>query len=561
MGFENAIFLYLMLPPLGILSYFVLSGSYGYEKYFSPSVLDKILIRGDALGTKGRNTLLLLALFMMIIALSRPYIDKKQVKVAGNAKNLIILVDISRSMEADDIYPSRLKFVKHSLEKLIDSLQDTNIGIVAFAKNAFLVSPVTSDKKSLKFLLSNLSSDMVSAQGTDIANALKEVAKMLAKGGIKDVFLISDGGENAQIQKAIKVATKHKLKVNIMVVGSAKGGSIRLRGGELLKDKNGDIVISKRNEKLKELAFKTGGVYIKEFGSAKGVNLLSSALKKQKTKEEKTITDAKELFIYPLSFAFVLIFIALHGRAKNGLFGFLAVFLLFDGKLDAGVLDFIHLNKAQKAIEKKDYQKAIEEYNKLAQTPQVTYNKANAYYKMKKYDEALSEYKKIKSKDKDFKSYALFNEGNAHVQKKQYKEALKAYEIAKKLTPNDKDIDKNIEYVKKLMQKKKDKKQDNKKNDKQNSQQNQDEQNKDKQQNKNSKEEKKKKAPKKEKNEDQNQTDQNQSQAMQQSFADANESFSEKEAKKYEMMIKQKAYKTKPLLLGKKRRRDDEITW
>ncbi len=560
MGFENAIFLYLMLPPLGILAYFVLSGVSGYEKYFSASVLDKILIQGDTLGTKGRNTLILLALFLFIIALARPIMNQKELKVQTHSKNLIIAIDISRSMRANDIYPNRLEFVKNKLNTLIDGLKETNIGIIAFARNAFLVSPLTSDKKSLKFLLSYLDSDIVSVQGTNIANALSQTAKMFVKGGVRDVFLISDGGEREDVKKAIDEAKRHELKVSVMVVGSGKGGSVRLENGELLKDRSGRIVITKRNESLKELALKSGGVYIKEFGGGGGVKLLENSLKEEKNKQTKSIKTAHELFMYPLVLGFVFLFISLHGRAKKGLFAFFALFFMMQPNLKAGLLDFIYIHKAKQAIEHKQYQQAIEEYNKLSSSPSINYNKANAYYKMKKYDEALHEYKKVKTTDKTLKTKALFNEGNAYVQKQAYPNALKAYEEAKKLSPNDKDIDKNIAYVKKKMQEKKQSKEGKKKQNKK--------QKKDKQgtqeeswRNKEDKQSYNEKDKSEENKKQKQEGKKKQSKQKQQSFDDTDESLEEKEAKKWERMIKDKAFKTQPIRLGKKKGEEDGITW
>ncbi|PID48155.1 MAG: hypothetical protein CR967_01320 [Proteobacteria bacterium] len=561
MSFENPVFIYLMLPPLLILAYFVLSRGASYEKYFSQEVLDKILIKGDALGSRGRNFLLLIAFASLIISLARPVTNVKEVNLDLNSKNLVIAIDISRSMLSDDIYPNRLEFVKNRLYYLIEKLSHTNIGIVAFAKNAFLVSPITHDKKSLKFLLKSLSSDVVSVQGTDIANALKQVNKIFVKSGVKDVFLVSDGGESEDIQRAISEAKKHSLHVSVMVVGSREGGSIRLENGELLKDKNGDIVTTRRNENLRKLAMETNGVYIKEFGSGDGVNLLEKSLKEAKVKAQKSVKMAQELFMYPLIFGFILIFIALHGFNKRALFFVLP--FLFVSPSNAGVFDFMHLSKAKDAIEQKDYQGAISEYNKLNPNPQISYNKANAYYKMKKYDEAINEYKKIKTNDKDFKSKVLFNEGNAYVQKQKYKEALKSYEEAKKLNPEDRDIDKNIEYVKKKMQKQQ--KQNDKKDD-QKQQKDQDENQQEKNaQNKENKqknqEDTKKKKKDKEKENSQDQSEQNQSQVKNQDFGDLNQSLDDLEGKKWEKMIKDKAFKTRPVILGERKGNEDGIDW
>lgn len=569
MKFLNPEFIFLMLPPLFFLAYFILRGGTSYERFFSKNVLDKILIKGDKLGTKGRNILFLSAFALFIFALARPISHQSEVEVQNSSKNLVIAIDISRSMLVDDIYPTRLDFVKNRLKWFIHELPNTNIGLIAFAKDAFLVSPVTSDKKSLEFLLDGLSPDIVSRQGTNLENALHQINIMFPKGGVKDLFLISDGGESDDIKKAIKKAKKDSLHVSVMVVGTKKGGTIKTENG-LLKDKNGNIVISKRNDSLLSLSEETNGVYIKEFGGGGGVNLLKKSLTSQKTKhDKKTIKTQKEWFMLPLILGFLLILIALHGLPKRAVFAML-VPLLFVTPSYAGIFDFVSINKANEALKNKEYQKAINEYNKLEQTPQVTYNKANAYYKMKNYDKAQKEYEKVKTDDKNLKSNALFNSGNSYAQQKKYKEALKSYENALKLTPNDEDIKKNIQYVKKKMQKKKkqqnqDKKQNKQKNQDQNQKQNKkDDKN---QKNRDGKNQKKDKKQEREKKEKQNTNDKNQTKQNETKQAKAQKKKMQKpkdlEGEKWEKILKSIHPKTQPVKLGegKNEGEDDEISW
>lgn len=568
MNFLNPEFLYLMLLPLFVLAYFILSGGASYEKHFSKDVLDKILIKGDKLGTKGRNILFLCAFVFLIFALARPISDQKDIKIDNVSKNLVIAIDISRSMSVDDIYPTRLDFVKNRLKWLIAELPNTNIGLIAFAKDAFLVSPVTSDESSLEFLLDNLSSDIVSRQGTDVANALHQIDKMFPDGRIKDIFIISDGGEAKDVQKAIEEAKKDDLHVSVMVVGTKKGGVIKTNNG-LLKDRNGNIVISKRNDSLLALSEATNGVYIKEFGRGGGVNLLAKSLKNQKSKDnKKSIKSQKEWFMVPLILGFLLIAIALHGLPKKLALASFLPFLLI-APSHAGVFDFVHVNRANEAIKNREYQKAIDEYSKIDSNAQIIYNKANAYYKMKKYDEAIKEYKKVKSNDKNLMAKTLFNEGNSYVKKDKLKEALKSYEKAQKLTPNDEDIEKNIQYVRRMMKKRKEQNRDNK-NKKQNNKQN----NKDK---KNSQNSKNKKQNNKDKKSSQNTKEQNQTQKerkdKQKNSNDSNktglqnskktEKPEDLQGKKWEKILKSIHPRTQPVKLGEEKNRGDgdEITW
>ncbi len=579
MSFENPEFIYLMILPLFVLAYFVLRDGASYERYFSPKVLDKILIQGDSLGSRGRNFLFLLAFLCFILALARPVSEPKEIKLKEERKNLVIALDISSSMKADDIYPSRLEFVKNRLSWLFEHMKDTNIGIIAFAKDAFLVSPITSDKKSLDFLLKNLDSDIVSRQGTNMQNALSQIGKMFTKGGVRDVFLISDGGESEDIKKAIDIAKQNELKVSVMVVGTDKGGSIRV-DGELLKDKHGDIVITKRNDELVALSKATGGVYIKEFGSGEGVSLLANSLKKTKAKDEK-IRAQKEWFMLPLVLGFLCVFIALHGLNKD-IFKKFTLFasLLFITPSYGGVFDFVHLKKAKEYVQDKKYQEAINKYNKLEQNPQITYNKANAYYKLGKFDESIKEYEKVKTDDKMLKSKALFNEGNAYNELNKPQKALDVYEKALKLSPDDEDIKKNIKITKKRLKKKQNKQNKNSQNNKKDSK-NKDKNQENKQNSKDNKQDnnQNKDGEKKQENQDKNGTknkenknsqdgkknlkNQEQNQSKQQAFnpGDVNKS-DDLEGKRWEAYLKKQSPKTKPIMIGKsKEGSSDENNW
>ncbi len=552
MSFANSYFLYFCLPPLGVFAYFILIKQLSYEKYFSPLVLDKILIKGDKLGKRGRDILVLFACFCFIIALARPISELQKLNIPQTNKNLIIAIDVSLSMKADDIYPNRLEFVKNRLLRLFDELSDTNIGIIAFTQNAFLVSPITSDKDSLAFLLSNLNFDVVSKQGTNIANALNQISKMFEKSNIKDVFLISDGGENSDIKKAIKIAKEKKLKVNIMVVGTQNGTSIKTKNG-LLKDRQGNIVITKRNDNLIALSRESGGIYIKEFGGGNGVKLLTNSLKNIKVKSEN-ITAQKEWFMLPLTLGFLCVLIAFHGLFRKNI----ALVLLFCFTIPSygGILDFIHINKAEKYLQNKEYEKAINQYNKLNPNDEINYNKANAYYKQNKFKEALQEYEKVKSEDKNLKSKALFNSGNAHNALKQHEQALQNYEQALKLNPKDEDIKKNIKITKELIKKKKQNQQGDKKNQKNNDQKNS------------------KKNQKNENKNSENKSDQNQSKASHDNnqtkqHSDLNQTKQpiqtqkqeDLEGKKWESYLRENAPKTKPIMLGKNKGEDSENNW
>lgn len=568
MSFLDSEFLYLMLPPFFIFIYFVLKNTDTLKSYFDEEILKKIVIAGDMLGNRGRNISLLLALFYMIVALARPISDAREVEIEAGKSNLIVALDISRSMLVSDVYPNRLDFAKNRLLWLMDALPNTNIGLVAFAKDAFLVSPATLDKRSLAFLLDNLTPDIVSRQGTDITNALMQVDVLFEKKErVKRVLVLSDGGSDKDIQKAIQIAQNKNLQVSVMIIGTEKGGVIKDTQG-LLKDMDGNIVISKRNDSMMELSEATKGVFIQEFGEGNGIKLLKKALfedAKNVKAEKKTIFSKKEWFMIPLLFSLFFIVVALHGLPRRkGTQMFVALVLVVSSgdTLYAGVMDFYHIDKANKAIKDKAYDEALKSYEKLENLPELRYNKGNLYYKKEEYRQAIKEFKSVKTKNQDLSFKTHYNLGNSYVKNKQLNEALESYQSALKLNPKDKDTIENIKYVKKrLKQKKKDKqkkndtKMQNKNKKNKNSKSNSDNKAKNESQqgqNKNKKEDKKES---KEKQKAANQEKQQGGSGKSGKSGSDNKkrfSMSENEAQKWENQLTEFRPMTKPMRLGKK---------
>jgi Ca-activated chloride channel homolog len=197
--------------------------------------------------------------------------------------DIVIALDVSKSMLAADLQPNRLERAKQLINKLMDKMPDDRIGLVLFAGKAYLQMPLTVDHGAASMFVSSSSPDAVPQQGTVISDALKMSANAFnsAEHRFKSVILISDGedhDENA-IQTAKDLATKGVL-VNTVGVGSTEGSVIiDPATGENKKDETGNIVISKLNEdELKQIAEKTNGVYIRLQGSDEAVNVLMQQL-------------------------------------------------------------------------------------------------------------------------------------------------------------------------------------------------------------------------------------------------------------------------------------------
>lgn len=476
MTFLHPEFLYYMLPPLFILFALLLTQKESQAHYFSKEVMDKLRVSANTLTLKARNALFLLMGFFMIIALAQPVIKEGTIKIKAKSADIMIALDISDSMLATDVYPNRLEMSKQKALTLLDESPNERIGIVAFAKNSYLVSPLSFDTSAVSFLLRQLDTTSITEKGTDFLSILDVVSKAQEKQEKKYLLILSDGGDKSGFSQEIEMAKEQGITVFILGVGTKKGAPIKLEDGTFIKQ-NGDIIVSKLNEKISELAIKTGGVYIQSTTSSDDIKTM--------LREITNISDEKELkseeiqryiplFYYPIGMALFILLLATSSMSKRVSVPTPSVFILFsllfvNQHVEAGMLDFMDLNKAKEAYEKGNYEESAKLYDKYAQQSangESYYNAANSYYKQKKYKEAIDSYKKATFDTDEARAKNYSNMGNAYVKeqgKDGLQKAIESYEKSLEIQ-EDKDTRENLEAVKKLLEKQKqDSKDDDKK--------------------------------------------------------------------------------------------------
>ena len=372
--------------------------------------------------SKLKKLFLALSLIFMIIALARPVSDKKEINTNNNLKKVALALDISKSMLVKDVYPNRLDFAKQKIKQFIDKFNG-EISIMAFSTNTFLISPYTTDKHTLKYLLNNIDQTYITSSGTDFNNLISTAKRL----GVKDLVIFSDGGD-------IKSLDTKGLNVYILLIGTKKGGPIPTKNGYIMK--NGKMVIAKINTKIlnsiKGMIATTGDSDIDY--------LIHQNFKKEKNNQKVVVY--KELFIYPLSLSLVFLFLSFFSLPRV----MPIFFVLFYTNANAGMLDWYYLHQAKEAYNDKNYSLSAKLYSKI-NNDEAKFNQANSLYKMKKYQEALKLFNSIK--DKKLKEKALYNAGNCNVKLKHYDKAIQDYEKALKLDPNDKDAKYNLELLKK----------------------------------------------------------------------------------------------------------------
>ena len=466
--------LFLMLIPSFILMYFILTKQSKLNTYFSKNALEKLSVSNQYFSNKSRSITLFLALIFMIIALARPVTNEKINDIESQLNAVVIAIDVSKSMNAIDIYPNRLEFAKRKLLDIIDTSNTEAIGVILFAKSSFLLSAVTQDLASLKLLLNNLDRGINFDNGTNIFSTLETTQKLLKDYSSKNLILLTDGGDNKDFDNEIKFANENKINIYTLALGTLQGSVIKLNDGNFLTNKDGDIVNVKLNESIKELSLKTNGGYINYSLDNSDINQILSDINSKSQKEKFDNTKYKsytELFYYPLALGVFLLLIAFSSlpsftKNKSSLCVIL-LSLIFTSNLNlhaSSIFDFNIIKEANNAYEKEEYEKASNEFEKLDSNEARDYNLANSYYKDNKFKEAIELYKNIQSSNKDLEFKKLHNLGNSYAKNKDFQNAIKSYEEALKLK-NDKNTKENLELAKKLLEDQ-DNKQDNNNQDK-----------------------------------------------------------------------------------------------
>ncbi|MFT7859852.1 MAG: VWA domain-containing protein [Sulfurimonas sp.] len=500
MEFLHPEFLYFMLPPVFILFALLLTQKETQATFFSDEVLDKLRVSANTLTMRARNALFLLMAVLLVIALAHPVIKEGEIEIEAKSADIILGLDISDSMLAEDLYPSRLRLAKDKALELLKLSPSERISVIAFAKNSYMVAPLSMDHDVVAFLLDKLDTGSITEKGTNFLSMLEVVNNSIKSDQKKYLLVLSDGGDQKDFSKEIDYAKTNNIVVFVIGIATKKGAPIKQDNGAFIKQ-NGKVVISKLNSNISDLAVKTGGVYIEGVNSDQDIKAIyreiESVAKKKELKSKK-IEKYIPLFYYPLGLAMIIFLIATSSMSKRkevlvppAVLLMLALFA--NVPLQAGILDFKELNDAKSAYENGEYKKAQSIYKNYADThtnDASYYNSANALYKQKEYKKAIENYKKAHFIEKDFEAKKYANIGNSYAKvgdEKSLKSAIEAYENSLKLD-DDKDVRENLEAVKKALEKRKQqqKKQDQKnkqnKNDKNKQQEKQENEKKDSQQ-------------------------------------------------------------------------------
>jgi Ca-activated chloride channel family protein len=471
------------IPVLAALYFIVLNWKKKTIKKIGDERLVKEMIKNYSAQRFTIKFLLIVAAFTSgIFALANLRTPQGAEKVSRNGIDVMIALDVSKSMLAEDVKPTRLDRAKQAIGKLIDKLSNDRIGIIVFAGKAYLQMPLTGDHSAAKMYLASATPDIVPTQGTVISEALKMcyISFNAKEKKYKSVILISDGEDHDE--EATKIAGQMAAEgviINTVGIGSVEGVPIiDAATNESKKDNEGNTVITKLNEKeLMAIAEKGNGIYQHYNNTEDVIAKLDAQLSNmdQRTVTEDSLINYKTFFQYflLLSFLLLVIEIVLSERVnfktrKKKVVKLASLLLIAFCQLP--IYSFAQnekeiIKKGNEAYQKNEFEKAAEQYQKvITKTPAnatAQYNLGNALYKNSKLDEAVTAYDNAATNlfAKEEKSKALYNKGVVLQNNKKLPECIDAYKNALKLNPQDDDARQNLQKaLQQLKQQQKDNK-------------------------------------------------------------------------------------------------------
>lgn len=411
------------------------------DKHLMPFVLS-----GKA-GRLGLMPLLILsvALLLAVVAMAGPAWDKREVPVFRNQQALVVAMDFSASMYAEDEKPNRLTLARFKLLDILKARADGQTGLVVFAGDAFVVSPLTDDRETIQEQVKNLSPEIMPAPGSLLTPAIQRSVDLLKQAGVTQghILLITDGASDPDTaRETAENARKQGYKVSVLAVGSEAGAPIpRVRGGFLIDNDGKTVVASTNLAELTTIAEAGEGLFVK---ATMGDADLASLGEQWKASVDGKLTanDGRQVDIWiNQGYWLVLLLLPLAALAfRRGWLGAALVCLLLPQPQQAQAFGWNDLwqtpdQQGQQAMDDGQPDEAA----KLFNDPQW---KAAAAYRQRDYASAASQYANTPTVD------GYYNYGNALAKQGKFEDAIAAYEKALQTDPQHADARHNLDILK-----------------------------------------------------------------------------------------------------------------
>ena len=474
--FEDPIYLWLLLlvPVLVLVALIDHRKRKKQLKAFGdPELLKDLMPDVSAYRPWVKLGLAVFAFALLVVMLARPQMGTKITHEKRNGIEAVIAIDVSNSMMAQDVVPSRLEKSKLLIENLVDHFTHDRIGLVVFAGDAFVQLPITTDYVSAKMFLQNIDPSLVATQGTDIAKAINLSMRSFSqqKDIGKAVIVITDGEDHeGGALEAAKAANDKGVRVFILGIGSTKGAPIPLQEGGYLTDRSGQTVLTALNETMcKEIAQAGKGTYIHVDNTNDAQEKLNDELAKLQRADTQAVIyseygeqfQAVCIIVIILLIAEILILDIKNPKLRNiHLFGskkpMTMLLLLIVPTLAFAQSDRHFIRTGNKLYRNQNYPKAEVEYRKAmsqnGSNAHAVYNLGNALMMQQKDSAAIVQLENAGKMEanKTRKAMAYHNIGTICQRHQLYGDAIKAYEEALRNNPNDNETRYNLALCKRL---------------------------------------------------------------------------------------------------------------
>jgi Ca-activated chloride channel family protein len=453
------------------------------ESTFAPKILN-VLVQSRSMAKRRLKWLLQTVAFVLAIcSLARPQFGESAQSIKSQGVELIVALDVSNSMMAEDMKPSRLEQARNEITRLMDQLAGDKVGLIAFAGSAVLISPLTNDYSSIKTFLETTGPISVTTQGTNFKAAIDQAVAAMKRGGLdqddgvrttKVLLFVTDGEQTTgDAMAAAKEALSKGIRIFALGLGTKAGAPIPARDefGNLQgykKDKEGKTVLSTANEeKLTQLAQAGGGAYYHSDFSGQAIKSIKSDLDRMEKSEfeSQDMVNYDERFQLPLLFAILILFLEMilserrSGTVKwKGRFEISVLAFFFLGlvgtQANAGSLKSVFRNrKALEHMAKENWPEANRELSEGivedSSSAELYYNLGQTYEENQEFEKALQSYKKSAelASDPDLKYQAHFNSARLLGEQKQIEEAIEEYQSALDQKPDSIEAKTNIELL------------------------------------------------------------------------------------------------------------------
>ncbi|MBI2571399.1 MAG: VWA domain-containing protein [Candidatus Schekmanbacteria bacterium] len=470
MKFADVAYFNLLWPVLGLavfLVYAFRARALLLRKFAAVEVLGKILPAVRPGKQKLKAGLVLAGALFTVIALARPQWGYHWEDVHREGVDIVIAVDVSDSMLAQDVEPNRLERAKREITDLLQMLDGDRVGLIAFAGTAFLECPLTLDYAAMQVFLADLDTDLIPIKGTAISDAIDTAVKALEKSDRQSraVILITDGEDHeGDPVKAAEDAKLQGVKVFPIGIGKLEGAPIPAADGSgFRKNRRGEVVVTKLDEPtLQKVALITGGTYVRSVSGDLDLEKIYAEGIKQRLETTELESSRQKRWEERFQWFLLLAILALGlepmiserarrsaaaGRGIAAPVALLAILLALPH--DAAALS---LQEGEKAYEEERYADALEAFV-AAQVedpgnPDLTFNVGNAHFGMKNYEEAVKAFTDAYTKaEPPLREQCLYNIGNAMYRQGKLEEAINFYQQALDLEPSDEDAKHNLEFA------------------------------------------------------------------------------------------------------------------